>query len=119
MASGPFTTDPSALFTQVSVHGIIHGIFGAVVFSLGPISCFVFYRRFRRDPTWRAFAGWTLGAGAALVVGIVVLKISEFPVSGLFAWKGLVQRAVLITFFAWLFAFAARLWGRSGEQSRP
>jgi Protein of unknown function (DUF998) len=53
VASGPFTTDPSTLFGQVSVHGIVHGVFGAVVFSLAPISCFVFYRRFRSDPAWR------------------------------------------------------------------
>lgn len=119
MASGPFTTDPSALFTQVSVHGIIHGLFGAVVFSVAPISCFVFYRRFRSDPTWRAFSGWTLAFGVALVVVLVVLKISQLPANGLFTWKGLVQRAFLITFFAWLFALAAQLWVRAGEQSRP
>jgi Protein of unknown function (DUF998) len=119
MASGPFTTDPSALFDQVSVHGLVHGVFGAVVFSLAPISCFVFYRRFHRDPIWRALAGWTLAVGVALVVGIVVLKISQLPASGLFDWKGLVQRAVLVTFFAWLFAFAARLWFYAGRRDLP
>ena len=49
MASGPFTTDPSAMFQQASIHGVVHGIFGALVFTFAPISCFVFYRRFRRD----------------------------------------------------------------------
>lgn len=110
MASGPFTTDPSALFNQVSVHGTIHGVFGAVVFSLAPISCFIFYRRFRADPMWRALAGWTLTVGVALTIGIVVLKISQPPGSALFGWKGLIQRTVLVTFLTWLFAFAARLW---------
>jgi hypothetical protein len=42
MASGPFTTDPSAVFSEVSVHGIIHGVFGALVFALAPLSCFLF-----------------------------------------------------------------------------
>ena len=31
MASGPFTTDPSAMFGQTSAGGIVHGIFGALV----------------------------------------------------------------------------------------
>ena len=50
VASGPFTTDPSVMLDQHSAHGIVHGIFGALVFTFVPISCFVFYRRFRRDP---------------------------------------------------------------------
>ena len=57
MASGPFTTDPSAMFGQTSAQGVVHGIFGAVVFTFAPISCFVFYRRFRRDPFWHPLAG--------------------------------------------------------------
>ncbi len=109
MVSGPFVTDPSAPSAPVTVHGTVHALFGAVVFSLAPISCFVLHRRFRRDPTWRGLAGWTLAAGIALTAGVVVLKISQLPAGGLFAWKGVVQRAVLVAFFAWLFAVAARL----------
>jgi hypothetical protein len=109
MASGPFTTDPSTVFDQASVHGIIHGIFGAVVFSLAPASCFLFYRRFRSDPAWRPLAGWTLAAGVLLTLGVALLKFSELPREGLFAYKGLVQRVVLMTFMAWLFVVATRL----------
>ena len=36
MASGPFITDPSTMVDQHSVHGVIHGLFGAVVFLAGP-----------------------------------------------------------------------------------
>jgi hypothetical membrane protein len=40
--SGLFITDPGTVFTkQKSVHGIIHGVFGAIVFTLMPICCFV------------------------------------------------------------------------------
>ena len=109
MASGPFRTDPSALFTQVSTHGLIHGLFGAVVFSLAPATCLVYFRHFRRGPAWQALTGWTLAAGLVLVVGIMVLKLSQQPGSQMYAWKGLIQRLVLVTFMAWLFAFAARL----------
>src|SRR5687768_8737039 len=29
VASGPFTTDSSAMFNQTSTHGVVHGVFGA------------------------------------------------------------------------------------------
>ncbi|MDR6505742.1 DUF998 domain-containing protein [Arthrobacter oryzae] len=109
MASGPFTTDPSAMFDQRSAPGIVHGIFGALVFTFAPISCFVFYRRFRRDPAWRPLAGWTLASGVVLALGVALLRLSQQNGSGLFEWKGLVQRIILVTFMAWIFAVAARL----------
>ena len=109
MVSGPFIADPSTMFDQHSVHGIIHGLFGAVVFSLAPASCLVLYRRFRRDPAWRGLATWTLVVGVTLIVEVVLLKVAEQPTSALFAWKGLVQRVILISFFGWLFTVAARL----------
>ena len=108
LASGPFTTDPSAMFNQVSAHGLIHGVFGALVFALAPVSCFVFHRRFREDPAWRPVASWTLAAGVILTVGDIALKASQAPSTPLFPFKGLVQRAILVTFMGWLFAVAAR-----------
>lgn len=124
IASGPFTTDPSAMFAQATAHGVVHGIFGALFFTLAPVSCFVFHRRFRSDPAWRPLAEWTLAAGVILSLGIVLLKISQQPESGLFEWKGLVQRTTLITVMAWIFAFAFRLRhlyrdGNSGLQAQP
>lgn len=113
IVSGPLVTDPSAMFGQTSPHGIVHGIFGAIVFTFAPLSCFVFYRRFRSDPGWRPLAGWTLVSGVVLTLGIVLLRISQQPGSGLFEWKGLVQRAILVTFMAWIFAVAFRLRGRA------
>ncbi len=113
VASGPFVTDPSVIFDQHSLHGTIHGIFGAIVFSFAPISCFVFFRRFRLDPLWRLFAWWTLAIGILLVVGIGLLKASQFPQNDLFAWKGVIQRIILISYMAWLFIFAVKLSKRS------
>jgi hypothetical protein len=109
IASGPFITDPSAVFEQSSVHGVVHGIFGALVFTFAPLTCFVFYRRFRRDPLWRPLTGWTLATGVVLTSGIGVLRISQQPGSGLFEWKGLVQRVLLVAFMTWIFAVASRL----------
>jgi hypothetical protein len=69
----------------------------------------VFYRRFRTDAAWRSLGGWTLAAGVVLTLGILLLKISQQPGSNLFEWKGLVQRIILVTFMAWIFAVAFRL----------
>ncbi|MGY2744192.1 hypothetical protein ACVWZ8_001309 [Arthrobacter sp. UYCu723] len=66
-----------------------------------PLSCFVFYRRFRSEPAWRPLAGWTLATGAFLSLAVVLLKMSQQPGSGLSEWKGLVQRVLLVAFMAW------------------
>ena len=53
IVSGPFVMDPlSTPPDQMSWHGIIHNILGAIFFSLSAVSCFVFFRRFRDDPKW-------------------------------------------------------------------
>jgi hypothetical protein len=124
VVSGVFATDPSAMFDQASAHGVVHGLVGAVFFTLAPVGCFVFYRRFRSDRAWRPLAGWTLSAGVILCLGIVALKISQQPASGLFEWKGLVQRVILVTIMAWIFSVASQLRhlyrdGKPGLQAQP
>jgi hypothetical protein len=69
----------------------------------------VLYLRFHRDPAWRGLATWTLVVGVAVIVAVVLLKVAEQPDSAMFAWKGLIQRFILITYFGWLFTVAARL----------
>src|SRR5262249_6519070 len=82
-------------------------------FTFMPISCFVFFRRFREDPAWRTFAGGKVAAGLAFVVSIALLKIQQLQrsagqnvIGGLI---GLTQRVGLITYLAWIIAFAVRL----------
>lgn len=54
LLSGPFVMDPANTpRNQMTFHGTIHGILGGIVFSLMPVSCFVFLRRFREDPEWQ------------------------------------------------------------------
>ena len=113
IGSGLFVTDPSALFAQSSIHGYIHGLFGAVVFSLAPASCFVYFTCFRQDPAWRSLAPWTLSAGTIVTVGIIFLKVSQLPGSDLSSLKGLIQRGILIVFMAWVYVFSRRLSGLS------
>lgn len=108
--SGIFVTDPGTIFAgQKSGHGIIHGIFGGVVFTLMPISCFVFWRHFRSVPGWRSLRGWTLLAGIIIAAAVVVQTLTtKLPaMQPVFSkWFGLVQRLVIIPFMAWLFAFS-------------
>jgi Protein of unknown function (DUF998) len=116
--SGPFVMDPAGTPpAQMSLHGALHQGFGAVVFSLMPVSCFVFWRRFRADPEWRSFQSWTLAAGIVIVAAVLGLKIAQRPpideLHALGEWVGLFQRAALITYMIWIFAFALGLHRRN------
>jgi hypothetical protein len=83
-----------------------------LVFSLSPISCFVFLRRFRIDPEWQWFRWWTGVAGMIIVAAVVVMaagpaKAPATP-NALNAWNGAFQRAALIPYLVWVFAFRLR-----------
>ncbi len=115
---GPFITDPGTIFTyQMSWHGILHGIFGAIVFSLAPISCFIFYRRFREDPKWQRLSQWTITACIIIVIAVVFMKIGQIPPSLINTYVGLIQRIALITYLSWIFTFALALY-KKNVQSR-
>jgi hypothetical protein len=108
--SGPFVMDPAGTpLNQTTVHGTVHGILGATVFLLMPISCFVYLRRFRIDPKWQSLQWWTLALGTISALGTIALTItSKLPnLQLVFAdWLGLIQRTVIVPFMVWLFVFA-------------
>lgn len=111
--SGPFVMDPMGTpRNQMTIHGLLHGIFGAIVFSLMPISCFVFWRRFRKDPAWHALQWWTLALGTISAVGVVLLIVAtktpatQAPFT---PWLGLIQRTAIVPFMIWLVVFALGL----------
>ncbi len=117
--SGPFVMDPTGTPpSQATLHGTLHGIFGAIVFLLMPISIFVFLRRFRADPNWQSIQGWTLALGimdaAAVIFFSVVSKAPELQ-DAFSAWMGLIQRSAILPFMAWIFVFALHLLRRSEE----
>jgi hypothetical protein len=115
--SGPFIMDPTGTpFNQVTIHGTIHGILGAIAFMLMPISCFVYLRAFNQDPNWRSMRGWTLALGTISVIALILLTIaSKFPqMQNIFAdWLGLIQRALIVPFMIWVFLFALELYKRN------
>src|SRR5262249_56480940 len=98
LVSGPLVTDPASTpQDHWSWHGTLHQVFGALVFSLAPVSCLVFWRRFRADPRWRSLQGWTLVAGGVIVASVGLLKVGELPPNALSAWGGLIQRIAPVT----------------------
>ncbi len=115
--SGPLVMDPADTpRAQMSWHGLLHNLLGALVFSLSPVSCFVFWRRFREDAEWRWLQWWTLAAGVIIVAAVVVMRVGptvppEAP-NAFNGWIGLVQRTALVTFLSWQFAFALGLYRR-------
>jgi hypothetical membrane protein len=103
--SGFFATDPIGTpREQMSLTGRLHSLLGALVFSLAPVTCFVFWARFREHAAWHRFARWTLLAGIVTTVSVVGLSVGPAGV------MGLIQRTHLVTFLTWIFTFAWRLY---------
>jgi hypothetical protein len=112
--------DPTGtLRADMTAHGIAHAIFGAIVFTLAPLTCFVFFRRFRSDPAWRWFAWWTLAAGIVITLAVVVLRImNPQPPALPHPLAGIAQRMIVIPFLAWVFVFGVGLYRPSKESVR-
>jgi len=108
--SGPFVTDPSAMFdNQQTVQGTVHGILGAIVFSLSAASCFVLWRRFRIDDKWKSLSVFSLIAGIVMAILIVLMKIGQLQAGVLNDYAGVVQRCCLITSYAWIFTISLKI----------
>jgi hypothetical protein len=117
LLSGPFVMDPTGTpLSQTTLHGTLHGIFGAIVFSLMPITCFVFLRRFREDPKWQSLQWPTIILGTISAVGVILLTVAtKLPdTQNIFsAWLGLIQRTAIVPFMLWLFICALELHRRT------
>lgn len=113
LISGPFVMDRAETPTdQMTVHGLIHGLSGGIVFLLMPITIFIFLRRFIADAQWQSFRWWTLTLGIIEAVGIVVFTyVSKIPVgqNAYIKLIGLLQRIALIPFMVWVFVFGIEM----------
>jgi hypothetical protein len=112
LASGPFITDPAPITifsTSSTWYGNVHAILGAIVFTLMPLTCFLFYRFFRTNLKRRIFARWSLLATIIILIGIVLLKIEQerfVAQNEILVFVGLIQRIILIIYFSWVFSLA-------------
>jgi hypothetical protein len=111
--SGPFVMDPTETpADQMSVHGLIHGLSGGIVFTIMPIIIFIFLRRFASDANWQSFRWWTLILGIIEALGVVVFSyVSKIPVeqNAYINYFGLFQRIALIPFMVWVFLFGIEM----------
>ena len=111
--SGPFVMDPTEIpADQMSVHGLIHGLSGGIVFTIMPIIIFIFLRRFVSDANWQSFRWWTLTLGIIEALGVVVFTyVSKIPVeqNAYINYFGLFQRIALIPFMVWVFLFGIEM----------
>jgi len=88
-----------------------HFVGGVLFFPVTAAAFVTLSRRLARDPRWRRLAPYTLGAGIAGIVGVVVSVTLVFPDGAPLAdWAGLVQRVlILAVLFPCRIALAARL----------
>ncbi len=113
LISGLFTMDPTGTpQNQMTLHGLVHGLAGGIVFLLMPVTLFVFLPLFRAREGWRAFARITLALGIFDAAAVLFFTLSskmpqlQARFSG---WSGLIQRAALVPFMLWLFLFGLYL----------
>src|SRR5215204_6259154 len=113
LSSGPLVMDAAATpADEMTLHSKLHWGIGGLVFMLGPLSCLVFFRRFRVDLRWRALQWPTLAA--AVITSLVVVMMTIGPTKPPAApnawntWNGAMQRTFLVFYLGWIFLFAWR-----------
>ena len=108
--SGPFVTDPNTIFThQKSIHGIIHGALGGVVFLLMPISSWTFLKQFKKEVDFKPLKNVTLFFAIILTLSLIVFTyVTKVPASeNIFPnMDGIFQRLELVPFMIWIYYFA-------------
>jgi hypothetical protein len=133
VASGVFVIDPvpviGVTFSPVGIgphhmsfHSKFHYVVGSLAFFLAPVCAFffVFADRFAKDATWQAFRRWSLILGIAMALGLVLIKLATIPPPSnpMQPWRGLIQRAMILPFVVWLFAFGVVLLNRGSFSPR-
>jgi Protein of unknown function (DUF998) len=111
LGAGIFATDPGGGYPpgmpfEPSLHGALHDLVSLVVFTVLPLACLLFARRFafwgERD--WAIYSATT---GALLAALFVLMFIGFNGSSGISALAGLIQRMWIVVGWGWLLLLAA------------
>jgi hypothetical protein len=117
IGSGIFITEPVSMPpNEWAWHGWVHVAFATIAFLLFPVLPIVYYRRFREEPAWRAFAGWSLLVAVVNAILFVITFIGAgVPNTQGFVteWAGALQRLNTSVLNTWLVALAVNLYERS------
>jgi hypothetical protein len=118
IGAGLFVMDPlSTPTSQLSWHGLLHGVFGVPFFYGASIACLLFARHFREASRWRSLAGYTLATGlVTIVIGIAVRLSLGVAHTTRPSWGGIGKRTHHFLYFIWQ-AIVARRLARVGEAS--
>jgi len=109
--SGIFVTDPvSTIGSQQSITGILHSIFGAIVFSLSAAVGFVLWQRFRVDKEWQSLTTPVLVLSIVTVTLIILMKVAELLTGSILNdWVGVIQRSCLIVHYVLIFIVSLKM----------
>lgn len=133
VAAGVFVIDPvptsGLTFSPLAIgphhmsfHSKFHYVVSSLSFFLAPICafCFVFADRSADDANWQAFRRWSLVLGIGMALGLTLLKLAVIPppTNPMQPWRGLIQRAMVLPFDVWLFAFGVVLLKRGSPSPR-
>jgi len=118
--AGLFTMDPPG--APPTLAGRLHELSGFLVFPWIPVVTLLAARRFRRDPVWRSYFGYTLATGlfilATLAFFLTFVGVPSSPPRAFSEFRGVVQRVMLVAFFAWTATVAHRLHRRAQADRR-
>jgi len=107
---GLFVMDPVGTPRNLaSFQGTVHHFVSRLVLFLMPVSCFALVSPFHQEPKWRSLEGYTLAAGTTIIVAVATLAVATMVPSAQDAftpWLGLIQRAAVVPYMAWLFIVA-------------
>ncbi len=79
---GFFSQDPAvgypvgALLGTPTFHGAIHTVFAFIAITTLALGCFVFARRFAREPHWRGWATYSVITGLLTIIFIAIFGVA-------------------------------------------
>ncbi|HEX4716602.1 MAG TPA: DUF998 domain-containing protein [Ktedonobacteraceae bacterium] len=115
IGAGIFVTDPVLGYppgasSTLTIHGILHDVFGQLQFISLSVACFVLARREAADPAGRGWAWYSVATGLLLAASDVFFAVTFKLVDG--GPVGLIERIGIIAGCSWVALLAIRLMGK-------